>query len=62
MSGVILFFAVIVLIGNFSRIAGNMKLDGPGMFVHLMAGFVTAGSFLALAGGFIWFLVDKYAK
>jgi hypothetical protein len=39
-----------------------MKLEKGSFLVHLLGGAIMAGSFLTLLGGFIWFLLERFAK
>jgi hypothetical protein len=41
--------------------SASWDLGGFGA-VHLLSGFFAGIGFLGLIGGFIWFLIDKYAR
>ena len=47
---------------NMIRMMGNHRKMGGGSFmVHLLFGGIMSVGGLCAIGGFIWFLVDKYA-
>jgi predicted cobalt transporter CbtA len=58
----LLLAGIIVLAANFKRMMNSASWDLGGFgAVHLLSGFFAGIGFLGLIGGFVWFLIDKYA-
>lgn len=65
--GVMLLIGIIVVVVNFGKAAKNvmnMEVESfaKRMIPHLLGGLVASGGGIALLGGFIWFLLEKFAK
>ena len=65
--GIVLVVFGLVTLLNFISMFGSMKDRGfEGMkgkiAIHVLAPFASGIGGLSLLGGFIWFLIDKYAK
>lgn len=66
-SGIVLVVSILVTVGNFANMANKMmqgepSLTGSRFMVHCFGGIAIGISTLALVGGFIWFLLEKFAK
>ena len=58
----ILFAAIFEFAANFKRLMDEPTWDFGGYAaVHMLSAFFVVIGFLGLIGGFVWFLIDKYA-
>jgi len=65
-SGILFGVFLIVLFVNFFMLMGrserSFEMPRINFILHGVLGMLTGISFLGLVGGFVWFLVDKYAS
>ena len=64
-SGILFGVFLVALFANFFLLMGkaerSFSMPGINFMLHGVLGVLTGISFLGLVGGFVWFLVDKYA-